>query len=298
MRSALIRSLLPVIVLLPLALRAQNMQLTNSTLTVDPGTRIALVGPIDWTIGTDASVINNGRIELGDQAVVAEPEGNPITGTGTEHALYASQGPAADVEPGGLGLTLTMTAALGDMEVVRGHSVQMPGTGAESVARWFNVLATPAPGEQIDIGFHYDPVELNGLVEANLLLHGADQLTGPWSSLNGTVDLPTHRIASSWSSPWGFITAFDDDITSVAGEAGVGDGFTVWPTITDDVLHIRSMSGAVPMDITLLDAAGRIVEHALPNASRELCTLSLAGQPSGLYVLRVNGTRTFRIIHP
>jgi len=294
MPNAALRTALYAIQLLPLALQGQNMSLTGATLTVENGTRVELEGPIIWTIAPSATVINNGRIDLGEFATVVEPDGGPISGGGTEHALYGSTDPATNVEPGGLGLSLSITDPLGNMEIVRGHTVQLDGSSAESIARWFNVLCAPVPGASIDIGFRYDLAELNGLLETDLLLHSADQLTGPWTAMIGTSDLPAHSILSSWSSPWGFITAFDEDITMGVEALSPVRSFLVWPSITQDVVHIRPSAGYEVLDITLVDASGHVVEQAAGAAGER--TLSLAMHPPGMYLLRVNGTHAFRIV--
>ena len=294
LKVALPASLL-LMILAPAALHGQTMTLSGGTLTVANGTRIAIDGPITWGIVPGATLINDGRIEMGTLGTMDEPEGNPITGNGTEHALYLSVGPASDVEPGGLGLSLSTIDGLGDVEVVRGHTVQLDGTSTESIARWFELVAPPSPGVSVGLRFHYDPVELNGLLESDLILHSGDELIGPWAALAGTPDLPNHDIISSWLSPWGFITAFDEDITTdVPG--GADAEFMIWPTVTEDMIHIRSRNGARVESLTVMDATGRLVDQM--TASQDGFTFSVAEYPSGVYLLWVNGIRAFRIVRP
>lgn len=281
--------------LLPLLAPCQPMTLTGGTLVIEGGTTVELTGPLIWEIAPGATLINNGRIELGHEAVIDEPLGSPITGDGTEHALYASTAPAVDHAPGGLGLSLTTSDALGDVEVTRGHTVQLDGTSTESIARWFELVASPLPGASVGLRFHYDPAELNGLAETALILHSGNELIGPWTALTGTPDLPNHDILSSWLSPWGFITAFDEDITTdVPG--GTDPEFMIWPSVTEDVVHIRSRNGARVENLSVMDATGRLIEQLI--VSQDGSTLSVAAYPPGVYLLSVNGTRAFRIVRP
>ncbi len=298
MTEAAVRCSLLAVLAVPSLLVAQDMVLVGGTLTVENGTRMAFDGPVQWTIAPSATLVNNGRIELGDLGTVLESPGNPITGLGTEHALYNSTGPAVDIAPGGLGLSLTLNEALGTMELVRGHTVQMEGSGAESVARYFQLLCTPVVGASIDIGFHYDPTELNGSVESDLLLHSGEVLGGPWTAMVGTVDVPAQRITATWSSPWNFVTAFDEDITTGVSAIETTSGFLVWPTISDDVVHIRSDSGVQLSSIALVDATGRTVELFASNAAEGTFSLSVSHLAPGIYVLWLNDKQAFRIVRP
>lgn len=282
-------------ILLPLLAPCQTMTLTGGSVVIEGGTTIELTGPLTWEISPGATVINNGRIELGHDAVIDEPLGGPITGDGTEHALYTSTGPVVDHTPGGLGLSLTTTEALGDVEVTRGHTVQLDGTSTESIARWFELSAPPLPGASMGVRFHYDPVELNGLAESELILHSGEELIGPWVAMTGTPDLPSHDILSSWLSPWGFITAFDQDITTdVPG--GPDLEFMIWPTVTNDVVHVRGRIGASVESLIVMDATGRIVDQV--TTVQDVITLSVEDYPSGIYLLWVNGIQAFRIVRP
>lgn len=298
MTEAAVRCSLLAVLAVPSLLVAQDMVLVGGTMTVENGTRMVLDGPIQWTIAPSATLVNDGRIELGDLGSVLESLGNPITGVGTEHALFNSLVPAVDIAPGGLGLSLTMNEALGTIELVRGHTVQMEGSGAESIARYFQLLCIPVVGASIDIGFHYDPAELNGSVESDLLLHSGEVLGGPWTAMIGTVDVPVQRITTTWSSPWNFITAFDEDITTGVSAIESTSEFLVWPTVSEDVVHVRSNGGVRLAKIALVDATGRTVELFAPNATEGTFTLSVADQGPGIYMLWLNDKQAFRIVRP
>ena len=297
MTKAVVRCSLLAVLFVPCLGVAQDMILAGGTMTVEGGTRVILSGPINWTIAPSATLINDGRIELGDQGTVIESVGTPIIGIGTEHALYNSIGPVLGVEPGGLGLSLSIGEALGNMELVRGHSVQMEGSGTESVARYFQLLCNPMIGASIDIGFRFDPTELNGLVGSELILHSADELSGPWTAMTGAVDVPAHLVTTTWSSPWSFVTAFDEDITTDAPDLDAAADFLVWPSVSADVVHVRSNDARLSK-VSLIDMTGRTTGSFAPQVTDGTFTFSIAGLSPGVYMLWLNNQQAFRIVRP
>src|SRR5688572_21058994 len=109
--------LLPLALLLPFSTWAQSMTLTGGTLTVEAGTQVELLGPLEWSIAPGAQVVNDGTIELGTEAILLEADGAPITGAGTEHAQRTVPAGGGVVEPGGLGLSLASPDDLGVVDV-------------------------------------------------------------------------------------------------------------------------------------------------------------------------------------
>lgn len=271
------------------------MQLTSGTITVEQGTRIAINGPITWTLAPAAQVVNNGRIELGEQATLVESDDSPIIGLGTEHAVIALSGAISAVEPGGLGLSIT-TAGLGTTEVIRGHQPLLNNGVDQSIARWFQLEPAPDAGSELDLLIRYASSELNGLNANTLALYLGDTEAGPWSMLPSTADGVQRTVLSTWNGPWApFITAFLQGISTTVPTPPSVLGYAVWPSPTTDLLWVRG-TDEVLRDIQLLDANGRVVRELSSGAMQETATLSLAGLPSGLYLLRVNGVHSTRVV--
>lgn len=280
---------------LQLAGSAQSMELLDGTLTVSAGTRIAITGPITWTLAPDAQVVNNGRIELGEEAILVENDAAPIVGLGTEHAIIAQGGAITGFEAGGLGLAIT-TAGIGTTEVIRGHQALLNNGVDQSIARWYRLDPPPAAGTDLDLLLRYASSELNGLAGTTLALYLGDTQTGPWSFLPSTADGNARTVLATWNGPWSpVITAFLQGITTNVPAMDPAAEFAVWPSPTTDVLWVRGANEGV-QQLQLVDASGRTVRELRKSTVQETATLSLQGLPSGMYLLRVNGLYTARVV--
>lgn len=279
-------------------LHGQVMSLSNGAVTIAPGTRVALDGPIEWTIGTGGSVVNHGLIDLGAEASLVEPLGNPVTGQGVERASRDLPGAFTDVEPGGLGLKLGMASGIGVVVITRGHRSFRNSLDSASVARWFLIGAAPQPGASLMIGFRYDPTELRGSAPARLVLHKtADTTQAAWAPLESEVLPGLNALSGIDPSPWAFITAFERISTSVPDAPVPLATFLVHPNPATDLLHV-SASGDEPLrTIEVLDASGRLVlTQALPHGGSTRATLDVGSLASGILFLRVNGRHVARAV--
>lgn len=274
---------------------AQDMQLSGGTLTVQPGTRITLNGPLAWTIQSDAQVVNHGEIDLGAQAALNELPGNPVTGDGIERAVRQLDNAFIQEEPGGLGLTLSAAQGIGAVEVVRGHNPIVLPSGDASVARWYAVDAAPQPGLELELRYAYDATELNGLEAANLILFSAPSALGPWTALLSLPDPPMNSITALQQSPWALFTAFDADAETGLTETEAAS-FIARPTLAEGDVEIACTGPDRIERVELLDTHGRTVREFQPRNTRAV--LSTDGLAPGHYLLRVNGTRAIRIVKP
>jgi len=276
----------------------QVMSLTSGVVTIAPGTRVALDGPIEWTIGTGGSVVNHGLIDLGGEATLVEPEGNPITGQGVERATRDLPGAFTDVEPGGLGLGIGMTSSIGEVVITRGHRSMRNSLDSLSVARWFHINAPPQAGASLDIRFRYDPTELGGSAPARLVLYKtADTTQTAWAPLESEVLPGLSALSGIDPSPWSYITAFERISTRVPDAPVPAAAFRVHPNPATDLLQV-SASGDEPLrTIEILDANGRLLlTSALPHGGSTRATLDVGALASGILFLRVNGRHVARAV--
>jgi hypothetical protein len=275
---------------------AQTMLLSGGTMRVGSGTRIGVTGPIVWEIAPDAQLVNDGRIELGTQALLSEPDNAPITGSGTEHAVVDVAGVLGTVEPGGLGLSMTTTSILPATEVIRGHAVSLNNGTDESIARWFLLDPGPGPAVELELVLRYASPELNGNSGSTLALYTGTEMSGPWSFMAGSADAQGRTVGSTWQGPWGYLTAFTQGIITHAPEVGPQPGMSLWPTITNDLVTVAITGEAGTADVQVFDGAGRSV--ALTPAPQQDGTylLHIGHLGAGLYVVRVNGMLAGRVI--
>jgi hypothetical protein len=267
----------------------QEMRLLSGALTVEQGTTMRLSDGTVWTIASGAQVVNDGRIELGAAALINEPIGGPITGSGTERISVA----AGDAQPalghGGLGLRIEQGAPLPSLTVTRGHLPRTDATLGVSMARWYRLEG----GEQLSPGaeliFHYDETELGALSEVPLGLARSIAEEGPWSAMPSEGQPDLNAVNGPYSPGGGHFSVFAFDPLSASAAAPTAPGLVAWPSITDGPLTIGGPAGAVLGDLRIVDGTGRVVMRfgtAGQGASRAIDASAL---PAGAYVLVAGG---------
>ncbi len=287
--SALITGLLAV---------GQTMDLPAGSLHVAAGTRLRIDGPVTWTIGDAAQVVNDGRIELLNGAQLEEAVGSPITGLGTEHAHALPGAPLDGSSIAGLGIGLEASTVTDSVLVTRGHLPVALPAGPESIARWFELRSSGAALPAATLGFRYDATELNGNDPDQLKLHEAADLVGPWTQPSISALEAPDLITTTDASPGGFYTAFDVDVSTALSEPAASNGYQIWPTVSDDLVYVRAVDGASIRNLDLFDALGRAVLPGLTVTDRH-AVIDLSGLASGTYVLRLDGGRsTQKLIKP
>lgn len=271
----------------------QIMDLPTGTLQVAAGTRLRIDGPVTWTIGDGAQVINDGRIELRNGAQLEEAMGSPVIGVGTEHA-HALPGATLDGSSiAGLGFGLEASTLPDSVLVTRGHLPVALPAGPESIARWFEVRSSGAALPAATLKVRYDATELNGNDPDQLKLHEAASLLGPWTQPSISVLEASELITSNDPSPGGVYTAFDVDVSTALSEPAVYNGYQVWPTVSEDLVHVRAVDDALIRSLDLFDASGRTVLPGL-SITEGHAVIDLSGLTSGTYVLRLNGGRAMQ----
>jgi hypothetical protein len=279
----------------PLVCAAQTMQLAGGSLHVQPGTNLTVHGPVQWLIAPGASVINDGTIDLGQQASVIEQPGAPITGLGVERAQRIFNQAFVQEEPGGLGLRVSGPANFGLLGVTRGHVPFSMVSGEPSVARWYTLDSPPLPGVALELRFAYDATELNGLAPAALALFNSANGTDPWLALASTPDAGTYSITATGQWPWGTLAAFDADAGTGDRPAAAG-AVTVWPTLADDVVYIAAGSQAPISWLQVFDAHGALVLEQRPTEGQGPVPLNVGALAAGPLLLRVNGSETYKLM--
>lgn len=251
-----------------------------------------LVGALTWQLTGTAVVVNDGLIDLGSNAVLQETFGAPITGAGTERSERPSPWAVSNEEPGGLGVTLSTDYVGGGIVVERGHTPLIAQSGVESIARWYSITTAQTNAFPIDLTFRYDPTELNGIAPNQLSLFVAAVANGPWATLTTVGDVPNYSLTATDPDAIPLITAFDADL--VMGLQSVpSDATAVWPTLFTDVIHLSIPDRQSVLEVTLLDASGRVVWRDRPVVgANSRVVLHPSGIAPGSYVLDLgNGQR-------
>ncbi len=283
-----------ILAFLPMLAGAQDMVLQQGTVTVSPGTVLQLDGPVTWQIPSGSQVINDGQIHLRNGARMDESPGSPITGIGTEHAFVESSMLMNGHAPGGLGLEITDTEAIGPVELVRGHVPQTMAGGEQGIARWF-MLVDPPVFQMDELIFRYDATELNGIQAEDLALHHRAQQQTYWVPMyawNFPADL---QLIVPDALPLPMITAFHEDAAVVMNEFDRSN-VKVWPSITRSDIYIEIPDGLSSVQIEVLDATGRVVSDSEAIAEGGLIRCDVSGAAAGMLFIRLNGYPVAKII--
>ena len=274
-----------------------QMVLPNGTdLRVDPGTSLRIDAPLTWLLEAGSACENNGNIVLGPEANLDEGVGAAITGTGTERTTRDLSGPLANVDPGGLGGVLNTDASLGATLVVRGHTPYTDYSGQSSIARWIDFTPANNSGLNATLGFRYDPVELNGLVEAEQRVHiRAEQ--DIWWYLGSTVDIGAHTVTTTGLDSLGLFTTFDEDLPNVIAETGRTNAWAVLGA-PEEKLFLRVPVGATVKTLEIYAINGTRLAALSPAWGEGLHPMPGLRLTSGVYHLRVNGKETLPFVRP
>lgn len=273
----------------------QDIHLQSGTLHIAAGTSVAIDGTPGFIIAPGATVINDGAIDFGPACLLSEPQGSPITGGGTERALWSSTAALTDAEPGGLGLTLTADYTGGNMEVVRGHlPITLPNS-AQSIARWF-MVDMPNGSVDSDVRLRYDNTELNGIDQLALTLFESPAYNGPWTALASVSNTGALEISATDQAPVAYLTAFDA-VAANAVPDYAGPDWLVWPTVVERNVYVKIPKNHSLRSLELLDSQGKVIWKDMTQVSgTSQIDVELPGIAQGLYLFRVNGESTTRLV--
>lgn len=264
------------------------MELSGGTLHVQEGTRVIIEGPVTWYLATDASLINDGTIEFGPTAMLEEPIGGPITGIGVETTTRTYSTAVLNIEPAGLGLSLTAASPIGPFTLVRGHEAFTLMNGGNSISRWFELQTNELTGPSLETKLRYDPTELNGLSALSLDLYTSLDPADFWTPRSGEPTEDPWAVSAEIFWPWGHITAFASDATTSIRDTAV-NSFRAWPTATAGTVNLETLGDEAITHWELRDASGRLQTGMSHGASGvQYQTIDLSTLATGLYFLRVN----------
>ncbi|NOX19567.1 MAG: T9SS type A sorting domain-containing protein [Chlorobi bacterium] len=100
----------------------------------------------------------------------------------------------ASVNSGGLGAEISSSSNLGNTSITRGSAIQS-ANGNSSIKRYYDITPTTNTGLNASFVFHYDPVDLNGLTESELVLFKSIDNGITWTQEGGTVNTTNHTVA-------------------------------------------------------------------------------------------------------
>lgn len=279
-------------------LAAQMSVGSGTTLTVDEGTDLRVSTPLTITVPAGATVVNNGRIDLGPGTELSEAPGAAITGTGTEHTDRTFTAPLLATDPGGLGARITTNTLLGLTSIERGHVPFTDYSGHPSIARWIRVVPATNMGLNATLAFHYDDSELNGIPENAQVLH-VHAHDDVWDFRAGPVDAAanTITITITGQDSLGLYTAFNGDLPNAIAPAAPHD---LLPWLAMDATGVLLM---VPADqhigsLELFDAAGRLLQRTQVDLTGGVHLLPTAGLPPGCYRVRLDQGLTLAFLLP
>lgn len=281
---------------LPFSTRGQTMSFGGGQLLVESGTTLTIQGAIDWQLAPDATVVNNGLVDLGGSATVSEPSGAAISGTGMERAQHTASGPWADIVPGGLGLHLSNSSPSAPIIIHRGHVPFTAAGGDASVARWYRIDALSNTDVPVQLVFAYDEDELNDLDEGALVLHASPDPVGNWSDLIGAADPVGNSVSGALQAPFTFVTAYAGDITGVGHEKGDRPALSVWPTVAEDMVRVQCSACTAASRLMVVDASGRAVLDRTLGAGP--LTIPVDQWKSGMYSLTIAGIGSVKFVRP
>jgi predicted secreted protein len=139
-------------------------------LKISETTKMRILAEGDTLKLSDSSRIeNNGTIIFENNSIIIENPGFPIYGSGHEIAYYDSTFNGW-LHPGNLGLSFSLNDTISSGGIYRFHTDTLAQISVyNSIHRYFS-STVPLAGNSIQIQFHYDSTELNGLNKADLHL--------------------------------------------------------------------------------------------------------------------------------
>ncbi len=269
---------------------------SGTSLHVDGGTSLRIDAPLTWNIEAGASVVNDGDIVLGSEAVVDEAFGAAITGAGTERTTRDLSTPVSSENPGGLGGIITTNATLGLTQIVRGHMPFTDYSGHMSIARWMDFTPTNNTSLNATLAFRYDPAELNGLAETEQRLH-VRASTDIWSFLSSTVNTGTSTVTTSGLDSLGVFTTFDEELPSGIADATANASFALLG-IPGEPRYLKVPAGTRAKTLEVFAVNGSRIARLSPNWSEGVHSLPEMELAGGVYHLRVNDRINFTFIQP
>ena len=127
--------------------------------------------------------LQGGTMDFGSSGEAArlDERGSARVANGRLTATRALNSPSS-ADPAGLGLQITTSENLGDVDVTRGHTVQDAPNNNEGIARYYDVGPSQNnSGLNAELTLAYNDAELNGLSESNLEFFKSGDGGSSWS---------------------------------------------------------------------------------------------------------------------
>jgi hypothetical protein len=199
--------------------------LSNLTVSSDQGVTLGADVTVNGACTISGSDLTTGTytVTLGGTATLSEADSMTIFGNVTTTRTAAQ---AVNETFGGVGLEINAAgAAPGVTTVLRvTGQAQNVGSGA-GIKRYFDVSAANNAGLDATVVVHYDPSELNGIAEADLLHYASYDGGTNWRCYAGAVDEPANTVTSPGIDSLAIVTLGEDS-------AGVGDLAGSKPDVT------------------------------------------------------------------
>lgn len=278
--------------------RASGQMAVNAgtALHVDGGTTLRVETPLTWSIGTGATVVNDGTIVLGPATDLAEAPGAAITGYGTERTERDLSAPLSNADPGGLGAILTTGTAPGLTLVERGHIPLTAFTGETSIARWIRVAPANNTGLGAALSFRYGTQELNGVPETEQRLHVYDG-SWNWWYLPSTVNTGSTTVTTTGLDSLGLYTTFAIDLPTGLAACPANDAFALLG-MPGEQLYLRVPEGERAGTLDIFAADGKRAASFIPRWTGGTHPLPRLPLSSGLYRLVVDGRTALPMLIP
>lgn len=266
----------------------------GTTLLIDPGTNLRMESPGLFAVPIGSTVINNGELVLSPATDMQEDAGAAISGTGVERTTR-ELGALSLMDVGGLGAKLTTTVPLGTTTITRGHTPFTDYSGSSSIARWVQVEPATNSGLNAGLEFRYDLAELNGVTEADQVVHIRHQ-PDIWWALPSAVNVVDKWVITSGLDSLGTFSTFAGQLPNALVTAPTEDLRFAVDAEGDGWLYVPAITAV--SRIELFSASGALLADRSVNWRGGWCEVPLRPRSPGFHTLRVNGERTFNWMRP
>lgn len=154
--------------------------------------------------------LNGNTITLTAGALLSETPGNTVKGAAGSIAAARTLNAPSEVNPGGLGATITSAQNLGATTVIRRHNALLVN-GNTGIRRSYEIVPQNNSNLNATLAFKYDESELNGTTESDLKLFRSTDNGQSWIFEGGTVNTAQDAITLSGIEAFSLWTAVGVD---------------------------------------------------------------------------------------
>jgi hypothetical protein len=166
----------------------------------------------DLSLDNDLNISGNLRLEEGNLQLNSrtldlgytgriEGERNEARITGSPGGIikaYALLNAPKANNPGNMGVEITSAAAMGETEIIRGHSAQLSAEGQPVIARYYDIKPGFNTNLRATLKFYYLDAELNNGKEEALTVFASKKINGTWMEFGkDNSDLNTNFVVKN-----------------------------------------------------------------------------------------------------